>query len=186
MMTVSSWTGTARVVQPATTSIDLGFFYRIDEPRAAFAVRLARLDSDNARRAATVEAYREGIERMDASSRPCRPPKAWQAHHLCRCSMKASTATACGRAWLETASRRASITRPCIASAPTARPSNSRFTDAYSRRSISLPLFPTITSEQVALVREVSPRRSEDVHGTVATSLGWTGGRRSTEARARP
>jgi dTDP-4-amino-4,6-dideoxygalactose transaminase len=27
-------------------------------------------------------------------------------------------------------------------------------TDAYSRRSISLPLFPTITSEQVALVLE--------------------------------
>ena len=56
--------------------VELGFNYRIDEPRAALAAaRLARLDADNARRGATVAAYRGGIERIDGVARPCRPPK---------------------------------------------------------------------------------------------------------------
>ena len=53
--------------------VELGFNYRIDEPRATLAIaRLARLDADNARRAAAAALYRERFERL-AGITPRRP-----------------------------------------------------------------------------------------------------------------
>ena len=55
--------------------VALGFNYRIDEPRAAFATaRLARLDAENARRAEHDARLREAL----ASASPERTPE-WRA-----------------------------------------------------------------------------------------------------------
>ena len=83
-MTSSGWDRHRKGGPAGYDVVDLGFNYRIDEPRAAFAaVRLARLDSDNARRAAAVAAYRAGIEDMDgvAATLPA-VEGVQQAHHL--------------------------------------------------------------------------------------------------------
>jgi dTDP-4-amino-4,6-dideoxygalactose transaminase len=54
----------------------LGFNYRIDDPRSALALsRLARLDDDNARRAALASTYREQLDGLAGISPLAAPPE---------------------------------------------------------------------------------------------------------------
>jgi dTDP-4-amino-4,6-dideoxygalactose transaminase len=54
---------------------ELGFNYRIDDPRAAIGrSRLRRLDEDNRRRAALASAYREELNALDGISPLAEPP----------------------------------------------------------------------------------------------------------------
>ena len=64
--------------------VELGFNYRIDEPRAALARRrLARLDADNARRAQLDARYRDLLAGIDGLAPALRPTAdARLAHHL--------------------------------------------------------------------------------------------------------
>jgi dTDP-4-amino-4,6-dideoxygalactose transaminase len=60
-MTSSTW-DRHRGHDPAYDVVDIGFNYRLDEPRAAFGLsRLGRLDRDIAARRAIVRAYRERL-----------------------------------------------------------------------------------------------------------------------------
>jgi dTDP-4-amino-4,6-dideoxygalactose transaminase len=60
----------------------LGFNYRLDDPRAAFGLnRLLRLDEDNTRRAAHAERYRAALSALVACAMPARPG-ATSANHL--------------------------------------------------------------------------------------------------------
>jgi dTDP-4-amino-4,6-dideoxygalactose transaminase len=64
-MTSSTW-DRHRGHDPAYDVVDVGFNYRIDEPRAALGLsRLARLDEDIARRRALVRAYRERLAPLE-------------------------------------------------------------------------------------------------------------------------
>ena len=65
--------------------VELGFNYRIDEPRAALAhARLARLDAENARRDRLVARYAEALEPVSgvALALPPAEPRTRLAHHL--------------------------------------------------------------------------------------------------------
>ena len=64
--------------------VEPGFNYRIDEPRATLAIaRLARLDADNARRAAAAALYRERLDGLDGITPTAPAPEGSQsANHL--------------------------------------------------------------------------------------------------------
>jgi dTDP-4-amino-4,6-dideoxygalactose transaminase len=135
--------------------IDLGFNYRIDEPRAALAsARLRRLDADNEKRAHAVSAYRGLLEPMEGvvATLPD-APTAHPAHHVFTVVLDEQVDRAALRSRLEEAGVQTSLHYPPVhrfsiyddgASLPT--------TEDYGRRAVTLPLFPTITEEQVGLV----------------------------------
>jgi dTDP-4-amino-4,6-dideoxygalactose transaminase len=135
--------------------VELGFNYRIDEARAALATaRLARLDADNALRAAAVEAYRSGLAEVDGVT-PTMPPIAdgSPANHLFTVLVAESMDRDAIRAKLAEGGIQTSLHYPPVhrfkayeveADLP--------LTEAYAARSITLPLFPTITEEQIGLV----------------------------------
>jgi dTDP-4-amino-4,6-dideoxygalactose transaminase len=135
--------------------VELGFNYRIDEARAALATaRLARLDADNALRAAAVEAYRTGIADLEGLT-PTMPPAdgGRSAHHLFTVLVAESTDRDAIRADLAEQGVQTSLHYPPIhrftaydvdADLP--------LTEVYAARAITLPLFPTITEEQIGIV----------------------------------
>jgi dTDP-4-amino-4,6-dideoxygalactose transaminase len=135
--------------------VELGFNYRIDEARAALATaRLARLDADNALRAGAVEAYWSGLAEVDGLSATM-PPVAGgrSANHLFTVVADESLDRDAIRETLAEQRIQTSLHYPPI----------HRFTaydvdvdlpltEAYAERAITLPLFPTITEEQLGLV----------------------------------
>jgi dTDP-4-amino-4,6-dideoxygalactose transaminase len=135
--------------------VELGFNYRIDEARAALATaRLARLDADNARRGAAAESYRNGLAELDAIA-PAMPPVSGgqSAHHLFTVVVAESMDRDAIRSELADQGIQTSLHYPPIhrftaydvdADLP--------LTEAYAARAITLPLFPTITEEQIGLV----------------------------------
>ena len=135
--------------------VELGFNYRIDEPRATLATeRLARLDAENRRRAAAAGVYRERLG-DDDGARPALPAVdngSVGEPPVHRGAVRGgSTGTPCGRASPSAGSRRASTIRPFTASRPTGRgraPGHRR----VRARAVTLPLFPTISEEQIGLV----------------------------------
>jgi dTDP-4-amino-4,6-dideoxygalactose transaminase len=135
--------------------VALGFNYRIDEPRAALAIaRLERLDADNERRAAAVMAYRALIEPI-AGVTVTMPdgPGVQQAHHLLTVVLDEGSDRDGVRASLAETGIQTSLHYPPVhrfrvyddgASLP--------LTEEYASRAITLPLFPTITEEQIGMV----------------------------------
>jgi dTDP-4-amino-4,6-dideoxygalactose transaminase len=135
--------------------VELGFNYRIDEARAALATaRLARLDADNELRAAAAETYRNGLGELHGVT-PAMPPVSGgrSAHHLFTVLVDESIDRDAVRAELAEQGIQTSLHYPPI----------HRFTaydvdvdlpltEAYAARAITLPLFPTITEEQIGLV----------------------------------
>jgi dTDP-4-amino-4,6-dideoxygalactose transaminase len=135
--------------------VELGFNYRIDEARAALAAaRLERLDADNELRAAAAETYREGLSGQEGVT-PAMPPVSGgrSANHLFTVLVDESIDRDAVRAELAEVGIQTSLHYPPIhrftaydvdADLP--------LTDAYAARAITLPLFPTITEEQIGLV----------------------------------
>jgi dTDP-4-amino-4,6-dideoxygalactose transaminase len=135
--------------------VKLGFNYRIDEPRAALATaRLERLDSDNAKRTAAVATYRGRIAEMDSVTATMPdPPDSTPAHHLFTVLLDEGIDRDGTRERLAGEGIQTSLHYPPVhsffeyevdADVP--------LTDDYSLRSITLPLFPGITEEQLGLV----------------------------------
>jgi dTDP-4-amino-4,6-dideoxygalactose transaminase len=137
--------------------IDLGFNYRIDEPRAALATALlGRLDRDNERRAAAIRSYRRLLDPLARVTQTMFDAAgASQAHHIFTVLLDDGIDRPMVRSRLEEAGIQTSLHYPPVhhfsiyesgASLP--------LTDEYARRAVTLPLFPSISEEQVGLVVE--------------------------------
>ena len=135
--------------------VELGFNYRIDEPRATLAsARLARLDGDNERRATATRMYRGLLDSVDGvvQAMPDQPG-AEQAHHLLTVVLDESLDRTALREKLEQGGIQTSLHYPPIhrfsiyddgVSLP--------LTEEYAARAVTLPLFPSITEEQIGMV----------------------------------
>ena len=131
--------------------VELGFNYRIDEPRAALARRrLARLDADNARRAQLDARYRDLLADIDGLAPALRPPAdARLAHHLFTVVLDDGMERARFREALAARGIQTSVHYP-----PAHRFSiyawggDLPVTEAYGARAVSLPLFATMTTAQ--------------------------------------
>jgi dTDP-4-amino-4,6-dideoxygalactose transaminase len=134
--------------------VALGFNYRIDEPRAALAAcRLARLDDENRNRARLDARYREalaGVEGVEPTQAPPAGPGEVPAHHLFTVVLDPAVDRDALRAGLAGRGIQTSLHYPAVhrfsiyaAGAP-----ELALTDAYSARSVTLPLFAHMTAEQ--------------------------------------
>jgi dTDP-4-amino-4,6-dideoxygalactose transaminase len=136
--------------------IALGFNYRIDEPRAALAMaRLDRLDADNRARAAAVAIYRDRIGAMDGVDPTMAPIEGGNpAHHLFTVVVAAGADRDGIREALAGARVQTSLHYPPIHTLTAYRTEDVDLpvTEEYARRAITLPLFPTITEEQIGIV----------------------------------
>jgi dTDP-4-amino-4,6-dideoxygalactose transaminase len=137
--------------------VELGFNYRIDEARAAFATaRLLRLEEDNRRRTAAAGLYRERIELLGGISATMPPiSDASPANHLFTVVLNEGIDRDLVRQRLAERGIQTSLHYPPVhrftaygvkADVPV--------TEEYARRAVSLPLFPTISEEQIELVIE--------------------------------
>jgi dTDP-4-amino-4,6-dideoxygalactose transaminase len=137
--------------------LEVGFNYRLDEPRAALATaRLERLDADNERRAVAVAGYRDRLEPMEGVTPTMPPvPDGSSAHHLFTVILAEDADRDGVRAKLTEAGIQSSLHYPPIhrfkayqvdADVP--------ITEEYARRAVTLPLFPAITEEQIGMVSE--------------------------------
>jgi dTDP-4-amino-4,6-dideoxygalactose transaminase len=129
-----------------------GFNYRIDEARAALARRrLMRLDAENARRERLVARYRAELAQADglvAVLPP--PPDARSAHHLFAIVLDQRIDRAAFRAALAERGIQSSVHYPPAHgfSIYADRVAELPLTDAYGARTVTLPLFATMTDEQ--------------------------------------
>jgi dTDP-4-amino-4,6-dideoxygalactose transaminase len=131
--------------------VELGFNYRIDEPRAALARRrLARLDADNVRRAQLDARYRDLLEGIDGLTPALRPAAdARLAHHLFTVVVHDGIERAQFREALAARGIQTSVHYP-----PAHHFSiygwggDLPVTEAYGARAVSLPLFATMTPAQ--------------------------------------
>jgi dTDP-4-amino-4,6-dideoxygalactose transaminase len=131
--------------------VDLGFNYRIDEPRAALARRrLARLDADNARRAELDARYRESLAGADGLTAALpQLSGAVLAHHLFTIVLDDGVDRERFREAVASRGVQTSVHYPpahrfSIYAADVDLP----VTDAYAARAVTLPMFATMTFAQ--------------------------------------
>jgi dTDP-4-amino-4,6-dideoxygalactose transaminase len=135
-----------------------GFNFRFDDPRAAAVrARLARLDEDNARRAAIASAYREALrdeERIHPTSAPDEPG----ANSHCLFTAVVAEGVDRDRVRLALAERgvQTSLHFPPLhlTSAYRGDAPALPLSESYGRRALTLPLFPEMGSDQLDLVVE--------------------------------
>jgi dTDP-4-amino-4,6-dideoxygalactose transaminase len=126
--------------------VALGFNYRIDEPRAALATaRLARLDTETARRRQLDARYRERLAGLDGVI-----PTAAPAHHIFTAVLEDGIDRDAVRAALQQRGVQTSLHYPPVhrfaiyaGGAP-----ELPLTDAYAARALTLPLFAGMTDAQ--------------------------------------
>jgi dTDP-4-amino-4,6-dideoxygalactose transaminase len=150
--------------------VELGFNYRIDEPRAALGRRrLARLDDDNARRAELDARYRELLSGVDGLA-PALPPTegARLAHHLFTIVLDEGVDRARFRETLAVRGVQTSVHYPpAHRFSIHATDAELPVTDAYGDRAVTLPMFATMTIDQ-----------QNEVLEAVRAALGVTAGAR--------
>jgi dTDP-4-amino-4,6-dideoxygalactose transaminase len=133
--------------------VDLGFNYRIDEPRAALATRrLARLDADNARRAALVERYAAALEDVPGVGIALPTAAGAQlAHHLFVVVLDEGLERDAFRAALHEHGVQTSLHYPPVHhfSIYAGGRAELPLTDAFSERAVTLPLFAHMSDEQL-------------------------------------
>jgi dTDP-4-amino-4,6-dideoxygalactose transaminase len=150
--------------------VELGFNYRIDEPRAALARRrLARLDDENARRAEIDARYRELLAGVDGLAPGLAPVDgARLAHHLFTIALDEGVDRARFRETLAVRGVQTSVHYP-----PAHRFSiyatdvDLPVTEAYGDRAVTLPMFATMTLDQ-----------QNEVIEAIRAALGVTAGAR--------
>jgi dTDP-4-amino-4,6-dideoxygalactose transaminase len=141
--------------------VQLGFNYRIDEPRAALAtVRLARLDAENARRAELDARYRDLLAGV-----PGITPTAGPALHIFTATLDPEIDRDALRAALADREIQTSLHYPPVHrfsiyadGAP-----DLPLTDAYAARAVTLPFFAGMTDTQQDLVVEALAASSKEV-----------------------
>ncbi len=135
--------------------VALGFNYRIDEPRAALATaRLERLDGDNEARAVAAGVYRERLSNLD-DVLVTMPEEAGgrSAHHLFTVVLGDGTdrdgvREAMAEGGIQTSLHYPPVHRFSAYDEAVELP----VTEDYARRSVTLPLFPTLTEEGIGMV----------------------------------
>jgi dTDP-4-amino-4,6-dideoxygalactose transaminase len=136
--------------------VGLGFNYRIDEPRAALATaRLARLDSENARRRVLAERYHERLGGSPGITAVVPPFGAEHAQHLCALVLDEDVDRDAFRAALQAGGVQTSLHYPPVHRFSIyARhdPPELPLTDAYSARAVTIPMFAHMSEEQQDLV----------------------------------
>jgi dTDP-4-amino-4,6-dideoxygalactose transaminase len=137
--------------------IEPGFNYRLDEPRAALGqLLLGRLEHDNGRRALLVDRYRAALASIDGL-RPVleQQPGAHSAWHIAPVLLERGVDRPQFRARLRAAGAQTSVHYPPLdltqAFARFSREPPSA-TEEYGRRTVTLPLFPDMTSDQQGCV----------------------------------
>ena len=136
--------------------VTLGYNYRIDEPRAAFArARLARLDDENASRRRLDSRYRDLLAGIDAVM-PTLPPgdRLQSSHHLFAIVLDEGLDRDAFRAEVATHGVQTSVHYPPVHQFSIYRDGAPKLpiTDAYSSRTVTLPMFAHMTDEQQDLV----------------------------------
>jgi dTDP-4-amino-4,6-dideoxygalactose transaminase len=136
--------------------VALGCNYRIDEARSALAIsRLARLDDENAQRAAIDAHYRELLSDVPGVQAALAPPAgATVAHHLFTVVLDSRIERDTVREQLSAAGVQSSIHYPPAHLLEIYRGGASVLpvTEEYSRRTLTLPLFAHMTREQAEIV----------------------------------
>jgi dTDP-4-amino-4,6-dideoxygalactose transaminase len=137
--------------------VDLGFNYRIDEPRAALAARrLGRLDDENAARGRLDARYRELLEPLGLTCALAPVDGLQSAHHLFAIVLDEGADRDAFRAVLAERGVQTSVHYPPVhgfsiyADGAPALPQ----TEAYGMRAVTLPLFAHMSEVQQDLVVE--------------------------------
>jgi dTDP-4-amino-4,6-dideoxygalactose transaminase len=177
---VEPWTWKPRAAAaPEYTVEEIGFNYRIDDPRAALAnARLRRLDEDNRRRAEIVAAYRAAFAGIGGLTPLTPPPAGERASH---CVFAVVLGEEIDRpAFREHLSARGVETSihfpPLHTTAAYGRSAAALpLTEAFAARAVSLPIFPNMEEWQQELVIEaaleaVATDREEPAGNTAARS----------------
>jgi dTDP-4-amino-4,6-dideoxygalactose transaminase len=131
--------------------VELGFNYRIDEPRAALGRRrLARLDDDNARRVELDARYRELLAGVDGLVPALAPAEgARLAHHLFTVVLDEGVDRTRFRETLAVRGVQTSVHYPpAHRFSIHATDADLPVTDAYGERAVTLPMFATMTTAQ--------------------------------------
>jgi dTDP-4-amino-4,6-dideoxygalactose transaminase len=150
--------------------VELGFNYRIDEPRAALARRrLARLDDENVRRAEIDSRYRELLAGVDGLAPAIAPVDgARLAHHLFTIVLDEGVDRARFRETLAVRGVQTSVHYPpAHRFSIYATDADLPVTDAYGDRAVTLPMFATMTLDQ-----------QNEVIEAIRAALGVTAGAR--------
>jgi dTDP-4-amino-4,6-dideoxygalactose transaminase len=150
--------------------VELGFNYRIDEPRAALGRRrLARLDDDNARRAELDSRYRELLSGVDGLTPALAPiDGARLAHHLFTVVLDEGVDRTRFRETLAVRGVQTSVHYPpAHRFSIYATQADLPVTDAYGDRAVTLPMFATMTIDQ-----------QNEVVEAIRAALGVTAGAR--------
>jgi dTDP-4-amino-4,6-dideoxygalactose transaminase len=138
--------------------VDVGFNYRIDEPRAALARRrLARLDDENARRAELDARYRDRLDAIPGLTCALAPVDGAQlAHHLFTIVLDEGIDREPLRAAMAERGIQTSVHYPPVHrfSIHADRGWDLPVTEAYGARAVSLPMFATMTTAQQDAVVE--------------------------------
>ena len=135
--------------------VELGFNYRLDEPRAALATaRLARLDGENARRAELDARYREALADVDVLCALAPAEGLRSAHHLFTVVLPEGTDRDAFRGELASRGVQTSVHYPPAHrfSMYAVQSASLPVTDAYGDRAVTLPLFAHMTEAQQDLV----------------------------------
>jgi dTDP-4-amino-4,6-dideoxygalactose transaminase len=134
--------------------VELGFNYRVDEPRAALATaRLGRLDDDNRRRAVAAASYRARLENLDGLSAALPDvPGALPAHHLFAVVLDEGIDRDAVRSTMADRGVQTSLHYPPVHRFSIYEDAELPVTESYAERAITLPLFPSIDEQQLELV----------------------------------
>jgi dTDP-4-amino-4,6-dideoxygalactose transaminase len=136
--------------------VELGFNYRIDEPRSALArARLARLDGENDRRRALDARYRQALAEAPGLITPLRPPIGSRlSHHLFTILVEEGVDRDGTRRALADRGIETGVHYPPVHHFAAYAPLGAELplTDLYARRTITLPLFAHMTHAQQDLV----------------------------------
>jgi dTDP-4-amino-4,6-dideoxygalactose transaminase len=138
--------------------VDLGFNYRIDEPRAAFAeCRLARLDHENRRRAHLDALYRDALAGVDGFEPALAPLEdAEHSHHLFTVVCDEGADRDAIRESMRQAGVQTSMHYPPVHRFSIYADGNPDLpnTEAYAARALTLPMYAHMTEAELGLVIE--------------------------------
>jgi dTDP-4-amino-4,6-dideoxygalactose transaminase len=147
--------------------VELGYNYRLDDPRAALALsRLGRLESENEQRRAHVARYRNALEGADCFT-VAMPPAGdtVSAEHLFTIVVDEDVERDTFREMLAEQGIQTSVHYPPVHAFAIYQESGSQLsvTSSYAARTVTLPLYAHMTDDEVDLVADVALQAARPV-----------------------